>query len=358
MKYLPLKFAFFLIVICNTVVYAQITEIFLDSEPGDFIGQGQQLIFTEIDGAITAARNSDNGITIRFSGDTFWTFAFARGRQRELIPGPYELATRFPFQSPVSPGLSATGDGRGCNTLIGRFDVLEVEYDTNGDVLRLAVDFEQHCEGAAPALFGFIRFNSTGGPFPPPPDQDNDTIPDTLDNCINEANPDQVDIDMDGMGDACDTRFTNTFVALDSEVGDFIGQGQQFSFFLSDGNFSAERNFDNGVTISFDGEDRWSFNFAAPNMEELTVGVFDNATRFPFQDIDEPGLSVFGAGRGCNTLTGRFEVMEADYDVDGEVQRFAVDFEQHCEGAAPALFGVLRFDAQAGGELLFRNSFE
>jgi hypothetical protein len=37
-----------------------------------------------------------------------------------------------------------------------------------------------------------------------PPDSDNDGVPDTLDNCPNDANPQQEDHDTDGLGDVCD----------------------------------------------------------------------------------------------------------------------------------------------------------
>jgi DNA-binding beta-propeller fold protein YncE len=38
----------------------------------------------------------------------------------------------------------------------------------------------------------------------PPPDTDGDGIPDSSDNCPSQANPDQNDMDKDGMGDVCD----------------------------------------------------------------------------------------------------------------------------------------------------------
>lgn len=41
-------------------------------------------------------------------------------------------------------------------------------------------------------------------PPPPPPDKDKDGIPDFRDNCVGIANPDQADIDRDGIGSACD----------------------------------------------------------------------------------------------------------------------------------------------------------
>lgn len=40
-------------------------------------------------------------------------------------------------------------------------------------------------------------------PPPPPPDRDKDGVPDFRDNCPDVANPDQKDIDENGVGDAC-----------------------------------------------------------------------------------------------------------------------------------------------------------
>jgi len=42
-------------------------------------------------------------------------------------------------------------------------------------------------------------------PPPPPPDQDKDGVPDFRDNCVSVANPDQRDVDADGIGTACET---------------------------------------------------------------------------------------------------------------------------------------------------------
>lgn len=43
-------------------------------------------------------------------------------------------------------------------------------------------------------------------PPPPPPDQDKDGIPDFRDNCVAVANPDQRDVDQDGVGSVCETE--------------------------------------------------------------------------------------------------------------------------------------------------------
>ena len=144
-------------------VDAQTTSVlYLDSQPGDFIGGGLQRTFTIADGTFTPSRTFDGGTQVIFNGGAadFWTLNFS-GPSTPLAPGNYEGATRWPFQSPTKPGLSVSGQGRGCNTLTGRFTVVEVVYGAQGAVNSFAIDFEQHCEGGIPALFGQLRVNSS-----------------------------------------------------------------------------------------------------------------------------------------------------------------------------------------------------
>src|SRR6266404_167468 len=139
-----------------------------------------------------------------------------------------------------------------------------------------------------------------------------------------------------------------TLLFLNSQASDYIGQGEGRLITPADGTFTASRNLNNGVSVDFAGSapgDFWSLDFAAPMGTTLVPGAYEGATRWPFQAASSPGLSVYGDGRGCNTLTGRFVVLEATYGADGKVESFAADFEQHCESAAPALFGSIRYDA-------------
>lgn len=291
--------------------HAQTTVLFLDSAPGDYIGGGVQHTVTPENGSFTASRNFDNGVSIQVNtGGGGWSLAFAAPGDATLVAGTYDNATRWPFQSPTNPGLSVSGMGRGCNTLTGNFVVREAVYGATGQVQAFAADFEQHCEGGAAALVGSIRVNSSV-PFTPPPPPPTDGT---------------------------------TAIVMNSETGDYIGQGLQQIFTPADGTFVAARNFDNGVTISFNGGmATWTIAFSAPGDALLVPGSYENATRWPFQSPTGPGLSVSGSGRGCNTLTGRFDVLEAVYGTGGQVLRFAADFEQHCEGMEPALFGGVRY---------------
>jgi len=150
--------------------HAQTTALVLSSAPGDYIGGGINQTFTQSDGTFTATRNFDNGVSIFFNGGPHWWYVdFVAPMEVPLTVGFYDEATRFPFQSPTKPGLDVSGEGRGCNELTGRFEVLEVVYGLTGEVERFAATFEQHCEGMEPALTGSILFNSTlqGPPTPP-----------------------------------------------------------------------------------------------------------------------------------------------------------------------------------------------
>src|SRR5262249_59570023 len=71
--------------------------------------------------------------------------------------------------------------------------------------------------------------------------------------------------------------------------------------------------------------------------------------RADFASPGHPGLDVSFQNRGSNTLTGEFTITEVTFMTGPaglEVETFAASFEQHSEGAAPALFGDFTYDAR------------
>lgn len=128
-------------------------------------------------------------------------------------------------------------------------------------------------------------------------------------------------------------------LTMTSDSGDYIGQGQQYSYSTTANDFFNSTGTGNAVEVHA-GE--WTLDFAAPAGQSLTPGTYSNATRYPFQGPSEPGLSVYGQGRGCNTLTGSFTVTEVSFGPNNYLQSFDASFEQHCEGAEPALRGRVR----------------
>lgn len=104
--------------------------------------------------------------------------------------------------------------------------------------------------------------------------------------------------------------------------------------------FTVQRNFDNGVSFNisrptsvppFTSVNSWSLDLAAPFNETLVPGDYLDTARFPFQDTNQPGLTLSSTGRGNNTNGGFFEVLVADYAPNGDVERFAVNFTQYGE---------------------------
>jgi len=383
-----------------------------NSQPGDYIGQGITQTFTPADGTFTVQGNP-RGVQVSFHTADYssdWNLSFGPPSGQGLIHEEYEGAQRFAFHSPTAPGLEVTGDGRGCNTLTGRFLVSEAVFASTGTVQKLAIDFEQHCEGAPPALYGSVRFNSavlavprvsiedstalkgsagtsdasvivslclpsaqsvtaqyatqdgTGVQgtdyvassgavsFQPGTTAQSITIPIIGDRLargnktflVRITNPQGAPLS-DGLAivTILDPNVPLTVLAMYGQPGDYISPGLLL-LTVADGTFTPSRNYDNGVSIAVQTSDSWELDFAAPNKTPLTPGAYENAQRFPFQMQGFPGLSVYGAGRGCNTLSGRFDVLQATYAPNGNVQNFSADFEQHCEGANQALFGSIR----------------
>jgi hypothetical protein len=57
-------------------------------------------------------------------------------------------------------------------------------------------------------------------------------------------------------------------------------------------------------------------------------------------------MAFTAPGRGDNTLTGYFNVLQAVYDTNGQVVSFAVDFLQYDEGGLSAWnMGSIRYDS-------------
>src|SRR4029077_1620441 len=140
---------------------------------------------------------------------------------------------------------------------------------------------------------------------------------------------------------------------MQSQPGDFIGRGQNYSYDAPATSFTVSRNFDNGVSFNVAG---WSLNFAAPGKATIVPGKYLNGERFPFQAHLETGLDISGQGRGSNRLTGAFTVKQASYDASGNVITFDATFVQHSEGATPALTGEIKYNAIPPSGILSNDS--
>jgi hypothetical protein len=126
------------------------------SSKGDYIGQGKSYSYP---GDELVARVVPRGVTVQVGPFGGWTANFGGPGNQFLKVGEYTGAKRHPF-SGAAPGLEFIGNGRGCNTIAGKFVVWEIEVKGN-EVVRLAIDFIQRGEEKNPPLYGSLRINSS-----------------------------------------------------------------------------------------------------------------------------------------------------------------------------------------------------
>jgi hypothetical protein len=168
-----------------SAAHADFAELTLQSQPGDFIGGGQNFdvvyqtpgptrLQVQI-GRLASGAPAQLLFVLDDNGPTN-TFALLEFGTNELgIPfavGTYGLpgntAERAAFADPGHAGLDVSFQNRGSNTLTGNFTVNSVSFFTDtSNALELGsldVSFEQHSEGAMPALFGHFVFESAEAP--------------------------------------------------------------------------------------------------------------------------------------------------------------------------------------------------
>jgi hypothetical protein len=172
---------------CLNAGATPIAHLTLQSQPGDFIGQGgtydilyqsptdpiSAQIRRTLPGGSPAELLFDVGSSSHVPND-FALLAFGTDQLGIPIqPGKYVDAQRADFAQPGHPGLDVSFQNRGSNTLTGQFTILDVSFFTdafgNLQINTFDVSFEQHSEGATPALFGTFQYSALG-PLSPVPE--------------------------------------------------------------------------------------------------------------------------------------------------------------------------------------------
>lgn len=91
----------------------------------------------------------------------------------------------------------------------------------------------------------------------------------------------------------------------------------------------AARNLDPNAAS---GNRDWELYLGSPDASPLAPGTYTGATRYPFNDPGEPGLSLTGNSRGNSQNTGYFTILQAEFGPGATVTRFSVNFRQYDEG--------------------------
>ena len=139
----------------------------LTGDQGDYISLGRDWSYSIADGDDLSVSASDDHRTLAVSinghqGD-WWSVSLAAPSGQAITAKTYTGATRYPFNG-SGPGLSVSGDGRGCNELTGSFTVDDVVFGPHGYVQTLHASYEQHCEGGTPAARGTVTVDNPVAP--------------------------------------------------------------------------------------------------------------------------------------------------------------------------------------------------
>jgi hypothetical protein len=139
--------------------------------------------------------------------------------------------------------------------------------------------------------------------------------------------------------------------------GDFIGEGVQRIYDTAQGDAISGAADDpqplfgrRGLSVEVDGgplDGGYELDFAAPEGRPFGPGVYVGAEGRPFLTDEQPGISVWGHGHGCNIALGGFEVRDWALDASGALQRAWVVFEQYCDSATGVMFGEVRLGEPA-----------
>ena len=198
---------------------------------------------------------------------------------------------------------------------------------------------------------------------------DGDTAPQRIDvPILNSGNPDQGNgrfyVTLTGPGVA--TRATVlvvnddsaiTFFHYSSDPADYVGGGRDETLSIRQGVQIGPGVYDPDsgdvsvlcapADVPFLSTDEvWYLAFAQPIGQSFVPGDYEGATKDPGSPSNHPEMNV-GSTRAAPTLTGNFQVLEAEFATDGGVQKLAINFEQHADGGVPALRGQLRYRSTA-----------
>jgi len=155
-------------------------------------------------------------------------------------------------------------------------------------------------------------------------------------------------------------RITALFI-ISSDSQDFVGQGREKIYYPEDGTFTISQIWcDGAIGINFRSNEKrewWSLTFGGTNKAPPRIGLFTNAKRHPFSGVC-PGFEIDSDHRGCNRLSGQFEILELEYNDAGTITAFAANFVQRCEEIGPPLFGSVRINSSIPIETRFREHLQ
>jgi hypothetical protein len=272
-----------------------------DSSPRDYVGGARGHVV--LDGPGSVSISDDGVLKIQMLAPETWSFSFYAPSLH--IGQLYDHAGLFQNSSPL-PAMTIDSGHGSCQQPLGQFQIEQQ--------IPIVISFMEMCSSDPNMVIkGKLTLTPLSMLTPTP-----------------TAAPGKLFKPKSSKG--------NVVVDLSSDQGDYIGGGK--------GNFTIKgagdlRRMEEGsftITMNVAGQGdiggQWQFSFHAP---DFVVGqTYQNATRYPFNNKQLPGIDISSPGRGCNKIIGDFKIVKAS-------PILVMTFTQACEAGKPLLKGLLSF---------------
>jgi hypothetical protein len=293
----------------------------LTSEVGDYVGGGNTYSYSQADTVLKMTATGGQ-LTVGVLGNQQWLGNFKLPTSyTEVAVGVYDGLRRWPVHVPSIGGLLWEGEGRACSEVTGSFTVKKAVYD-GPDLMEVALEFVQYCDGRSAALRGEIYWNARDAARPAGP-----VVPVPADLWQPRAGV---------------TPATGNYVYLESPPLELIGGGEN-SLYTSANASIGVSVANRVVAVSVAGDKQWFGSFEPMNsIPQLALGYYPDLARYPFNNPAKGGLAWGGDGRACNTLTGWFAVDRVVFEGPA-ITALELRFAQYCSGSVLPLHGKIRW---------------
>lgn len=146
------------------------SSFYFISSPQSVVGRGETMVATTTNGfTFSASMNANNGVSLLISSATrTWNLDFAAPDSATLAAGTYNNAQLWPSQGAGTPGMAFTAPGLVPLSIVGYFNVLNIQWGPGNTVQAFDADFLQYDNGLSSQWNqGSIRFNAIN-PVPEP----------------------------------------------------------------------------------------------------------------------------------------------------------------------------------------------
>lgn len=386
-----------------------VTVLYVQSDPGDQIGQGLTQTITPLlaqfsTSTLQSTTPIGDSVVLNGGGNYSWTLDFLPPQGQVLqAGGNYDRLQSYPGEPSNMAGMSVAALYNSCYQVTGRFEVLDIQTDGTGKVTSLAIDFDQYCDGNTAGLHGMIRYNSTVPLTQPVADPGAEQL-------VTQGNTVTLDGSQSEAGGGATitsyqwTQISGPTVTLSDPTGattgftapDVPSGGDTLVFQLTvtnslgetttedvtvkvanpsdptngfyiqtrngtgavgihelygplDGTFTTSVDtYQGALSVQFDGgeEADFSMDFRAPGGQPLQTGSYTGLVSIEPLSASAPSFYFYDGMVGCDTVyAGQFNVLQIAYDGSGNVTQFAADFAVYCAGQTYALHGKIRYNS-------------